>query len=109
MLRGPAGSLAEAAIGGEGELFGRRELEAASHAFSDIFGCLDIRTFDIDNADGDVVALADFANDFNFSKFAAGHLDMDFVEGEIQESREHRAVMTRADRARFIVAEAEVG
>src|SRR5215475_15463235 len=74
----PTAGLTEAAIRGESKLFGRRKLKTAADAFSDIFGCLDVRAFHVNNADGNVMSFGDFADNFDLSEFAACHFDMDF-------------------------------
>jgi dihydropteroate synthase len=105
----PAGGLAQAAIGREGEAVGRGELEAGSDAVGDVLGSFQIVAFDIDHADCDVFGAGDVGEQFEFGAFAAGHFEMDFIHMQIEERREHGSIATKADGVAFEVAEAEVG
>src|SRR5205085_4406163 len=105
---GPAGGLAQAAIGGQREPLGWSEFEAAPHALSDILRRLEIITLHVDNTDGDIMPLADFSKNLQLGKFAAGHFEVDFVHGKIKESRKHGPVGAGADRAPLVIAETEV-
>src|SRR5439155_16378610 len=59
LFRGPAGGLAEATVGGEGEAIGRGVLEAGADAERDIVRGFDVVALHVDDADGGV----DFAGD----------------------------------------------
>ena len=109
LFGGPAGSLAQAAIGREGEAIGRRVLEAGADAAGDVLRSFDVITFHIDDADGGVFGFGDGLEDLEFGEFAAGHFDVYFIDVELKEGREHGGVLARTDRAGFVIAEAEVG
>jgi hypothetical protein len=105
---GPAGGLAEAAVGGEGEALGRGKLETTPDAFGYVINSFDIVAFYIHDADRDIAAFGDLGDNLKFREFAAGHFNMDFINVEIEEGGEHRFVNARTDGASFVVAEAEV-
>src|SRR4051794_29752317 len=50
----------------------------------------------------------DLTDDFEFREFAAGHFDVDFVEGEIKKSREHGTIDARPHGAGFVVSETQM-
>jgi hypothetical protein len=100
--------LAEAAVGSEGEAFRGRELEAGADAVGDVLGAFDVVVFDVDDTDGDVFSLGDFADDFELGEFAAGHFEVDFVGVEFEETWKHGGVAAESDGAAFVIAEAEV-
>jgi hypothetical protein len=105
---GPAGGLAEAAVRGEGESIGWRELEACVDAIGDVLGAFEVIAFDIDDTDGDVLGSGDVGDEIEFGEFAAGHFEVDFVDVKVEESGEHGCVTAEPDRAAFVVAETEV-
>ena len=54
-------------------------LQAGADALGDVTGRFDVVTLNVDDADGDVFGLRNPADEFQFGKFAAGHLHVDFV------------------------------
>ena len=105
---GPAGGLAEAAVGRKGESVGRRELEAAAHSTGDVLDGLDVVALHVDDADGDVPALGNFTDDFQLGELTAGHLEVQLVHVELEKVGEHRGVLAQADRVALVVAKAKV-
>lgn len=105
----PPRGLAEAAVRGEDEAVRGRELQAALDPAFHVVGGLDVIALHVDDADGDVAVAGDGRDDLEFREFAAGHFDVHLVALEIEERREHRSDLSRADGAALVVAEAEVG
>ncbi len=106
---GPAGSLTESAIRGEGKAVGGRVLETGTNARRDIGNGLDVIAFYIDDADRHIDLFRDVSDDGQLAELSAGHLDVDFVEGHVEERGEHGGVLPEADGVAFEVTEAEVG
>ena len=108
LLRGPAGGLAEATVRREREAIGRSKLEAAAHAPGDVLDCLDVVAFNVDDADGDVLVLGNFTDEFQLRKLAAGHLEVQFVHVESQEVGKHRCVLAEPDSVPLVITETKV-
>src|SRR6185436_10909521 len=108
LLCGPASGLAQTAIGREREAVRRRIFEAGLYAVSDICRSFDIITLHIDNADSDVFSDGNLFDQFQFGKLPAGHFDVDFINGKVEEGREHRSIMTETDGPGFVIAETEM-
>ncbi len=109
MFRGPAGGLAEAAIRREAEALRRGVLHTAADAGGDVAERFDVVALHVDDADGDVFTPGDGFDQLQFAELAAGHLDVDLVDIEVEEGGEHRGVLSWPDGAAFVVAEAEMG
>ena len=105
----PAGSLAEATVGGEREAVRRCILKAGADAIGNIFGRLNVIALHVDDSDGDVLAFGNRLKQFQLGKFAAGHFEMDFVDMHLQKGGKHRRIAARANPSTLVISEAKMG
>jgi len=109
LFGGPAGGLAEAAVGGEDELVGGGVAEGLANDRGDILGGFDVVAFHIDDADGGVHLLDDLLDEFEVGPVGGAHFDVHFVGVQVEEGGEHGFRRAFTDAAGLEVAEAEVG
>ena len=105
---GPARSLAEAAVGREGEAVGRSELQAAADSLGNVLWRFDEVAFDVDDAHCHVAAFGDGADDLQLGILAVGHLDVNLVDVHLKKGRKHGRVATETDRMALVVAKTEM-
>ena len=83
-------------------------MQAGAHACRYILGRLDIVTLHVDDAHRHALVFGDLCNQLQLGELAARHFQVDLIRSKIEERREHGRISSRPDRARLVIAEAQV-